>query len=410
MASYRPQAATGYLRRNRLLHMLPDQAGYTVWLEAPYGYGKTILTSQWADALEQEGWRVIWTVLGGREPAGLIARELGLPASVPSGVLLDELWRQPTLLVIEDLETIPEHEVLAPLLKNVHGLVLIASRGPVSCSELPRLLTRNRLVHLTAETLSFTRSEAEQLFGDSDRAADVWERTNGWPLPLHFALLTDGLPERTSLLEGMRASLGAAAWEEALLLSTVSQLRHDAALPATRELAQAGFVQHMESGYRLHPLIGDSLLQAHREAAASVLLREAARLSVGEQAAAFERTGLHAELTAVLEDISEQLWRREPEGVLRWDALLGSPVSARRHLAAGGALKVLGRHRESATRLEAALAPGTLSADHRLAALAELCWVQVLSDPESANATVQQGEALLSTVTPERAGRFLANA
>lgn len=31
-----------------------------MWLEAPYGYGKNVLMSQWAEQLESEGWRVLW--------------------------------------------------------------------------------------------------------------------------------------------------------------------------------------------------------------------------------------------------------------------------------------------------------------------------------------------------------------
>lgn len=410
MASFRPQTGAGYLTRNRLLGLLPDQAGRVVWLEAPYGYGKTILASQWADRLEEDGWRIVWTVLGGREPRALVARALELPETAPWGVLLDALWQEPTLLVIEDLETIEEHESLAPLLKDVHGLVLLASRSGITCSELPRLTTKQQLLHLSSAELGFSEAEAHELFEDAEAAEDAWRRTNGWPLPLHFALLTGSLPERTGLLEGMRSSLSDELWAEALLLAGVTMLPDEAANAATKQLARSGFAQHMESGYRLHPLVGDALLRAHGPAAAGVLKQEAERLPVLERADAFERTGLHAELGQLLENIDEQLWRQAPESVLRWDALLGTPASALRHLAAGGALKVLGRHRESAARLEAALTGEELSLDAQLAALGDLCWVQAMFDTDSAANTVRRAESLLGGADPERAGRFLANA
>src|SRR5690606_41935379 len=64
MHGFRPQADARYLERRRLLDRLPDEPGYVVWLEAPYGYGKSVLTSQWARELEDGGWSVVW--LSGR--------------------------------------------------------------------------------------------------------------------------------------------------------------------------------------------------------------------------------------------------------------------------------------------------------------------------------------------------------
>lgn len=410
MSSFRPQANTGYLQRQRLIDGLPDQAGFVVWLEAPFGYGKTILASQWADLLEAQGWRVIWTVLAGRQLSELIARELGLPDKAPWGALLDALWQQRTLLVIEDLETAEGHEFLAPLLKDVRGLLLLASRARIDCSELPRLMTQGRLIHLSSRALGFSEDEARQLFADDARASDVWRRTHGWPLPLHFALLSGELPEQTSLLEGMRASLDEAQWEEALLLAMVPQLPHEAATAATEELARSGFAQRLEGGFRLHSLVGEALLRAHSREAGAVLARDATRLPVVERAEAFERSGQLAGLEATLEELATQVWRSAPEGVVRWDALLAKPASALRHVTVGAALKVLGRHRESGVRLEAALAAGTLTLEERVLALGELCWVQALTDPEAALLSVEQAEPLLDTVSPERAGRFLVNA
>lgn len=114
MISYRPKASPHHLERRRLLDHLPDDPGYVVWFEAPYGYGKSVLASQWADLLESGGWRVIWTAAQGREPKQLVAQELGLPRTAPWGALLEALWGEPTLLVVEDLETPDEHEGAPP--------------------------------------------------------------------------------------------------------------------------------------------------------------------------------------------------------------------------------------------------------------------------------------------------------
>lgn len=409
MPSIRPKVSPLHLGRRRLLGSLPDDAGFAVWLEAPYGYGKSVLASQWAEQLEAQGWRVVWTSAGGAAPRQQVAHELDLPASAPWSVLLGALWAQPTLLVVEDLERLEDHEALSPFLRDLGGLVLLASRGPVTASELPRLLTIGRLVHVTAEQLGFSKEEAEELFENGERASDVWRRTHGWPLPLHFAHLTGELPERTSLLEGLRASLSHPEWEELLLLATLEMLPLEAALLTTEQLARSGFARHAEGGFLLHPLVGEAVLRSHGEAARTVLEREQARLSPLARAEAFERSGHLSGLARSLEAVSEQLWRLAPEAVLRWDAMVPANPSPRRHIAAGGALKVLGRNQESAQRLEAALEAGTLTPDEELLALGELCWVQALTAPAEAPATVHRGEALLDIVEPERAGRFLTN-
>lgn len=409
MISYRPKVSALHLERHRLLSNLPDDAGYAVWLEAPYGYGKSVLASQWATNLEADGWRVVWAVAGGHEPRLLVAQQLGLPDSAPWSVLLQSLWSERTLLVIEDLETLEDHESLSPFLKDIGGLVLLASRGPLTSSELPRLVTAGRLVHLTGEALVFSQAEAAALYGDEERGSDVWRRTHGWALPLHFALLTGEMPERTGLLAGIKASLDRAEWDELLLLATVAQLPAAAALPATDQLARSGFAQRTQGGYLLHSLVGDAVLRSHGDAARAVLEREQLRLAPLKRAEAFERSGHLACLESVLEDVSEQLWRLAPEAVLRWDALVASAPSALRNIVVGGALKVLGRHQESAERLQAALQNTDLTANERLLALGELCWVQAMAAPESALRTVQAGEALLDAADPERAGRFLTN-
>lgn len=53
MIGFRPRSTALFLERPRLLRLLPEEPGYVVWLEAPYGYGKSVLTSQWAARLEE---------------------------------------------------------------------------------------------------------------------------------------------------------------------------------------------------------------------------------------------------------------------------------------------------------------------------------------------------------------------
>ena len=408
--SFRPQADGRYLARPRLVDRLPDAPGFVVSLEAPYGYGKSVLASQWAARLEAAGWRTTWLAVGGRSPRSLLATELGLPAGSPWSAMLDLLWSRPTLLVLEDLESLEDPEELSPLLKDVRGLLLLAGRGPVPASEMPRLLTSGRLVRLGPEELGFTDAEAAQLFDDAETAQRLWSRSSGWPLPLHFASLTGGLPDDQALVAGIRSSLAPEAWDEALLLATLPQLPTGAAVPATRALARSGFVQMGEAGFRLHALVAEAIVAAHGDAAHACLKRAADRLPTVDFGEALERLGDHDALRPLLEEPRAQAFRKAPETFLRWDALADGEPSALQHVTAAAAHKVLGRFPEAVARLERALEIGGLTPDDEIFALKELVWSLALVDNERALQVEARGEALLDRVDPELAGRFLSDA
>ena len=410
LTSFRPQADGRYLARPRLVDRLPDAPGFVVSLEAPYGYGKSVLASQWAARLEDAGWRTTWLAAGGRPPRSLLATELGLPAGSPWSALLDLLWSRPTLLVLEDLESLEDPEELSPLLKDVRGLLLLAGRGPVPASEMPRLLTSGRLVRLGPEELGFTDAEAAQLFDDAETARRLWSRSSGWPLPLHFASLTGGLPDDQALVAGIRTSLAPEAWDEALLLATLPQLPAAAAVPATRTLARSGFVQMGEAGFRLHSLVAEAIVAAHRDATHARLKGAADRLPRVLYGEALERLGDHEALRPLLEEPRAQAFRKAPETFLRWDALAGGEPSALQHVTAAAAHKVLGRFPEAVARLERALEIGGLSPDDEVFALKELVWSLALVDNERAVEVEARAEALLDQVDPDLAGRFLSDA
>lgn len=324
MLSVRPTASPHYLRRPRLLERLPDAGGFVVWLEAPYGYGKSVLASQWAEVLEGEGWRVQWLSLAGREPRDALAQRLSLPPTAPWAVVHDELWSVPTLLVLEDLQG---DEELSPLLQHAAGLVLLASRQPLPYPELPKLRTAGRLVHLTGTQLAFEEQEAVQLFADATRGHEAWRLTQGWSLPLHFAALTGDLPQQASLLEGVRRSVSERAWNELMFLATVDFLPKQAAVAATGDLARSGFLQSLADGYRLHPLIAESVLGAHRGEVEGALAESAHRLEPLRRGEAFERAGYLSGLGELLVSGEGGLYQQASEAFLRWHEL--APPSPR---------------------------------------------------------------------------------
>ncbi len=410
MISLRPQASARYLERPRLLKELPDAPGYVVALEAPYGYGKSVLASQWAEKLKGEGGRVLWLAPAGRDLRGLLGVALGLPGA-PWGVVLEALGEEATLLVLEDLEGF---EDLTPLLKPVRGLLLLASRGPLRHPELVRLTTAGRLVRLGARALAFTREEAATFFVDEQEASAAWHRTRGWPLPLHFAALTGETPAREALLEGVREGLSEESWDEALLLAALPYLPLEGAIRSTHALLEAGFVQALEGGYRLHPLVADTLRAADAESVRRVVGECAARLPPLLRGAAFERAGLRGALADLLAAGNGTLSRHDPEAVLRWDKLAppatGAAERAAREVEVGWALWATGRKEEGvALLLEAANAPA-LGADARLALYKEVVWFLAQGrDVERAQEVADLGRSLLGEADPEGAGRFLNN-
>lgn len=362
MLSVRPAASPHHLVRPRLLDLLPDQKGFVVWLEAPYGYGKSVLASQWARQLESRDWRVIWLSLAQRDADAAIAHQLDLPAGAPWGVLLDTLWSVPTLLVLEELSGA---EDLQPLLKHVGGLLLLASRQHLPYPPLAQLATTDRLTHVTASALAFTQSEASELFSDQQRAAEAVRTTNGWPLPLHFAALADALPANATLLEGVKRSVSQAAWRELLFTTALVQLPKAAAVDATHELVRAGFLQKLGDAYRLHPLVADGALKRHTQAVHAELEAGAKRLTPAQLGAAFEHA---AHLTALAELITAPhngLQTVQPTDYLRWNGLVPDHSSPRRAAYVAEALLLLNRYDEALPDVDRLLDDERLSTAER---------------------------------------------
>ena len=410
MLSFRPRTDNRYLERPGLLAKLPEESGFVVWLEAPYGYGKSVLASQWAATLEADGWRVVWLAADAVDVRRTVAAGLSLPADSPWAAVLDTLWSERTVLVLEDLENLEDHEELAPLIRDPRGLLLLASRGPLRFSEIPRLVTSDRLTHLNSSDLRFTEMEALALMPDASQARRLWEQVDGWPLPLHFAALTGRLPDGQQLMSGLRASLGADEWQEALLLATVPDLPAEASTPVTDQLAGTGFVQRGASGYRLHALIAEHIIDSHPAESAAALKRAAVRLPRLVYGEALERLGDVAGLAELLDEPQAQLSREAPEVVLRWDGLVPEPVSSLRHVTAGMANTILGRHPEAVSRFKAGLDQGGLTTTDELFALKGLVWSLALTDHEEAKAAILRAERLLPGADPALAGRFLADA
>jgi DNA-binding SARP family transcriptional activator len=406
MIGFRPKPSALFLERPRLLRLLPEEPGYVVWLEAPYGYGKSVLVSQWMTRLEEDGWRVVWLGLVEGDPRPGLALALGLPDSAPWRSVLESLSVERTAVVLEDLDGA---QGLGPLLKFGHGLVLLASRRGLRDPELPRLRTEGRLVHVTAQQLAFTPDEAARLFDDQKDAKRAWEQTRGWSLPLHMAALTGEVTGEHALWDGIRESLEPAEWQTLLVLSCLEFAPLDV-LPLAARLSQLGFIQALEGGYRAHPLIADRLIEAYPTEAENAVLVGADRLSPLLRGQALARLGLDGDLAALLETDSFDFARFDPERVLRWDAILPLPRGLIRAQQVGKSLCRVGKVKDGvALLLETARHP-QISPDGLLSVYKDaVFFLAQHQQPDQARQLEAEGMRWLDSASPEMAGRFLNN-
>ncbi|WP_117236697.1 AfsR/SARP family transcriptional regulator [Thermus sediminis] len=391
-----------YLERERLLSLLPEEPGFAVLLEAPAGFGKSVLAGQLAARLDL---RTLWASAKLGEPRGLLAKALALPERAPWGVVVEALKEEPTLVVLEDLEG---DEDLSPLLRTLPALLVLASRTPLPYPELPKLLAEGRLVRLGPEELAFTLEEARALFGERPGAEAAHRATGGWPLPLFLAALTGKPPEAKALIQGLRESLSPEAFREGLLLAALPYLPREAATPATEELFAKGLLRGLPQGYALHPLLQEVARGSLGSEVQRAVQEAEGRLPPELLAQAYHASGLHERLLSLLErPIQLNLL---PEALTAWRDLLerGGP---RARLRLGEALLQCGK-REGLALLK----PLAESQDPGVALTASGHLAYYLADPllgqdlGRARAHLEKGMGLLDQVPPELAGRFLNDA
>jgi hypothetical protein len=391
-----------YLERERLLSLLPEEPGFVVLLEAPAGFGKSVLAGQLAARL---GLRTLWASARLGEPRALLAQGLGLPREAPWGAVAAALKEVPTLVVLEDPEGT---EDLSPLLRVLPALLVLASRAPLPYPELPKLLAEGRLVRLGAEELAFTLEEARALFGERPGAEEAHRATGGWPLPLFLAALTGKPPMWEALLQGLRESLGQEAFQETLLFASLPHLPPEAASSATETLLAQGLLRRLPEGYALHPFLKEVVLGSLRREVQKAVREAEGRLPPELLAQAHFATGLEKELLDLLE--RPMPIPLAPEVLLSWQPLL-EKGGERARLRLGEALLQCGK-REGFALL------GSLAEAQDLGVALIACGhlAYYLADPllgqdlPQARAYLERGLRLLEEVPPELAGRFLNDA
>jgi len=285
-----PRPSPGTLRRQRLLEALDrDHAAALTLVDAPVGYGKTMLLRSWC---AEHSRPVAWVTLDGSDadPVRLwtyvtsavdrLADGLGRSAlkrlaapGAPVERAVDELLNrlhqhgQPLVIVLDDLHLVGsrasfgsiEHAV-ERLPDNVRVLAATRSDPPI---RLARLRARGALGEIRVRELAFTVDEARELLvhregielGDEDLELLV-ERTEGWPAGLYLAALW--LRDHGDPREGVRAFAGSHRQVADYLAGEVLE----SLAPATKD-----FLMRTSVLGRLTPELCDAVLDRQDSAA-----------------------------------------------------------------------------------------------------------------------------------------------
>jgi LuxR family maltose regulon positive regulatory protein len=224
---YVPPLRPEWVVRASLVSRLIQAADRKVVLvDAPAGYGKTTLVSQWS-ASERENRSFAWVSLDNRDNDPLrfwayVVEALSRVQGHPGAALARELWHRPldfrerllpelvqgldrlsrnVVLVLDDYHLIEErecHELVTMFIESLPSttqLVIATRKDPPL--PLARLRAAGELVEIRESSLRFDVGEGaamvrNTLDGDlgADDLATLVERTEGWPAGLYLATLS----------------------------------------------------------------------------------------------------------------------------------------------------------------------------------------------------------------------------
>ena len=213
-----PQPRWGSVSRSQIVDAARTSECRVVGVTAPAGYGKTTLLAQWAHAEDR---RVAWVSLDryDDDPAVLLILLASAYARVTpgndhlvadmGGLGVDALGRAaprlasafksapgPFVLMVDDLQELHAsacHDALGVAIAGIPDGSQLVAASRFEQPHLPRLRASGDVVEIEREDLALDVAGAQQVFAEahvdvsSDLAAEVTERTEGWPVGLYLA-------------------------------------------------------------------------------------------------------------------------------------------------------------------------------------------------------------------------------
>jgi ATP/maltotriose-dependent transcriptional regulator MalT len=222
-----PRARPEWMARPGLVAQLDATTAGLILVDAPAGFGKTILVAQWRASLvgrrpfawvsldrgDDDPARLWWYVVTALQRAcpqiggEAILAELRVQAPDFTGLVLPMLANElaglarPVVLVLDDYHVIKErscHDQIAFLLSHLPPtaqIVLITRADPAL--PLARLRAAGQMAEIRARELRFAAGEAATLVHavsgvslTGPDLADLMERTEGWPAGVYLAALS----------------------------------------------------------------------------------------------------------------------------------------------------------------------------------------------------------------------------
>src|ERR1700678_3354022 len=223
-----PSELTDLIARARLVSKLDESRTRVTLLQAPAGYGKTTLMSQWFRALGAAREGVAWISMDGAEGgadalleyvaaafATALPRWHDLCAAAGIAPLVNELRKQGDCRLFMDDVHLLDSAALNTLCQLIDrspaGIRFVLASRAIPEMPLARMRARGQLLELGAEELKFTAAEAQEFLAHATQSPlndaqlrKLLERTDGWITGIRLA---SGMLKKRADADEMLASL-----------------------------------------------------------------------------------------------------------------------------------------------------------------------------------------------------------